>query len=105
MGSLFEITGLNSDRRSRRSQMKKFQSCLAVVCCSLLLVLSATAQVQNGQFQGTVTDPTGAVLSGAKVTVTNVGTNLAVNLTTNASGFYTARELPVGTYKITVEAS
>jgi hypothetical protein len=83
--------------------MKKLQSCL-VIFSFLVLILSAGAQVQNGQFTGTVTDQTGAAITGAKVTVTNVGTNLSVTTTTNQSGGYTVKELPVGTYKITAEA-
>ena len=71
-----------------------------------LLALSVTgfAQIQNGQFTGTVTDPSGAAISNAKVTVTNVGTNLSVDTTTNQTGLFVAKELPVGTYKITAEA-
>jgi len=74
------------------------------VICALLLTLGAIAQVQNGQFTGTVTDPTGAAVPNAKVTITNQATNLSVTTTTNQTGFFTAKELPVGTYKITVEA-
>ena len=62
------------------------------------------AQIQNGQFAGTVTDPSGAAIANAKVTVTNLGTNLSVTAVTSATGTYVARELPVGTYTITVEA-
>src|SRR5437016_1978121 len=83
--------------------MKKLQFCL-VLMSLLVLALGAMAQVQNGQFTGAVTDPSGAAIANAKVTVTNIGTNLSVTTTTNQSGLYTARELPVGTYKITVEA-
>ena len=70
----------------------------------LALSLSAFAQIQNGQFTGTVTDPSGAAIANAKVTVTNVGTNLSVDTTTNQTGGYVAKELPVGTYRITAEA-
>ena len=69
-----------------------------------MLALGAFAQVQNGQFTGEITDPSGAAIANAKVTVTNTGTNLTQTVTTNPSGLYTAKELPVGTYKITVEA-
>jgi hypothetical protein len=81
--------------------MKKLQLCLV---CFSLLVLGAVAQVQNGQFTGTVTDPSGAAIAGAKVTVTNLGTNLSVVATTNGTGLYAVRELPVGSYRMTVEA-
>jgi hypothetical protein len=83
--------------------MRKLQFCLAVFAV-LALSLSAVAQVQNGQFSGAVTDPTGAAVANAKVTVTNQGTNLNVSTTTNSSGNYTVRELPIGSYKLTAEA-
>ena len=70
----------------------------------LALDLGLMAQIQNGQFVGTVTDPSGAAIVGAKVTVTNMGTNLSVASTTGDTGLYSAREMPLGTYKITVEA-
>lgn len=84
--------------------MTKMRFCL-VSLCILLFALTLAAQVQNGQFSGTVTDPSGAAISNAKVTITHDATNLSVSVITNASGLYVARELPVGTYKITVEAS
>jgi len=84
--------------------MKRVQFCL-VLLSLLLLSLGAFAQIQNGQFTGTVTDPSGAAIANAKVTVTNVGTNLSVATTTSQTGSYVARELPVGTYRITAEAS
>src|SRR5215471_3922210 len=71
----------------------------------LALAVAATAQVQNGQFTGTVTDPTGAAVPNAKVTVTNTATNLTVSNTTNQSGNYNLKELPIGTYKLTAESS
>jgi len=69
-----------------------------------LLAGVAAAQVQNGQFAGTVLDPSGAAIPNAKVTITNSGTGLAVTSTTNQTGSYVARELPPGTYKMTSEA-
>ncbi len=84
--------------------MKKLQLCL-VVCAILALTFSAFAQVQNGQFTGTVTDPTGASIGNAKVTVTNTATNFSSTATTNSSGNYTVKEVPPGSYKIAVEAA
>jgi hypothetical protein len=84
--------------------MKRLQFCL-VVFAVLALTCSAFAQMQNGQFSGTVLDPTGAAVAGAKVTVTNQGTGLSVSSTTNSSGNYTVKEMPIGTYKVTAEAS
>src|SRR5713101_7703858 len=82
--------------------MKKLQFCL-VYFSLLVLVLGAAAQVQNGQFTGTVADPSGAAIANARVTVTNVGTNLSVTTTTNETGLYTVKELPIGSYRISVE--
>src|SRR6266478_5668631 len=83
--------------------MNKLRFCL--VCFSLVvLVLGAAAQIQNGQFSGTITDPSGAAISGAKVTVTNMGTNLSITTTSNDTGLFAVKELPVGSYRITAEA-
>src|ERR1700676_1004174 len=83
--------------------MKRLQFCLAVFAV-LALTFSAVAQVQNGQFTGTVTDPTGAAIANAKVTVSNPAIDLNLSTTTNSSGNYTVKEVPPGSYKITVEA-
>ncbi len=84
--------------------MTKLRFCLVAICIATL-TLAAMAQIQNGQFTGTVTDASGASLAGAKVTMTNSATNLSVSTTTNGTGVYYAKELPIGVYKITVEAS
>src|SRR5216684_478333 len=94
-----DITCTNISREGK----PMMKSCM-VSLCIFLLTLSAMAQIQNGQFTGTVTDSTGAALAGAKVTVTNQATNLSVTTTTDGTGEYSAKELPVGVYKITVEA-
>src|SRR5271167_51782 len=70
----------------------------------MMSVLQLAAQVQNGQFSGNVTDPTGAAIANAKVMVTNPATDQSFSTTTNSSGNYTLKELPPGVYKITVEA-
>jgi hypothetical protein len=83
--------------------MKKLLWCFAFL--SLLgFAFSALAQVQNGAFTGTITDPSGAAVPNVKVTITNVGTNATVTTTTNNTGLYNARELPPGTYKMSAEA-
>jgi len=84
--------------------MTKFRFCLVALCITML-GLTAIAQVQNGDFSGTVTDPSNAAVPGAKVIITNRATNLSVTVTTNQSGVYIAKELPPGVYAITVEAS
>src|SRR6202035_5593291 len=51
---------------------------------------------------GTITDASGAVVSGARVSVTNVDTNQVISLTTNSSGAYNSGALSPGNYKVQV---
>lgn len=83
--------------------MKKLLWCFAFLSV-LGFAFTALAQVQNGAFTGTVTDPSGAAVPNAKVTITNLGTNASITATTNNTGLYNARELPPGTYKMSAEA-
>ena len=71
----------------------------------LSLYISGMAQETTGSIAGLVSDPTGAVVPGAQVTVVNTGTNATYKTTTNASGNYTLRTLPVGRYKLVAEAA
>jgi hypothetical protein len=98
------FTMLATDLLSEGKPMKTRELCL-ISLCIFLLTFSAMAQVQNGQFTGNVNDPSGAAVPSAKVTITNAATGLSIAVTTNQSGSYIAKELPVGTYTITVEAS
>ena len=61
------------------------------------------AQTQ-GRITGRVTDPSGAVIVGAKVTIENVGKKVQRVLETNGSGDYVAPGLEPGLYSVTVEA-
>ncbi len=68
----------------------------------LLAAVSLSAQTFRGTILGTVTDPSGAVVSGAKVTVKNTGTGLERSTETSGDGSYTMPELPIGTYTVTI---
>ena len=72
----------------------------------MVFVASASAQsgVSTGSIVGTVTDPSGAVVSGAKVSVTNSGTNQTSVANTTSSGLYNSGAVVPGQYKIRVEA-
>src|SRR2546429_4234100 len=71
----------------------------------LLAAVSLSAQTFRGTILGTVTDPSGAVVSGAKVTVRNVATGLERTTATSADGSYNVPELPIGTYTVTITQS
>ena len=70
-----------------------------------LLVAAAPALAQRvaSTIRGAVSDTSGAVIVGAKVTVKNEATGLTRTAETNASGVYAFADLPVGTYSIDVE--
>ncbi|HTP44512.1 MAG TPA: carboxypeptidase-like regulatory domain-containing protein, partial [Candidatus Acidoferrum sp.] len=55
--------------------------------------------------RGTVTDQSGAVVSGAKVTITNTGTGISKTTNSANDGTYVFDPLPVGTYSVAVEKS
>src|ERR1700736_2908884 len=68
----------------------------------LLAAVSLSAQSFRGTILGTVTDPSGAVVAGAKVAAKNVATGLERTTETSADGSYALPELPIGTYTVTV---
>ncbi|HEY4053059.1 MAG TPA: TonB-dependent receptor [Terriglobales bacterium] len=76
-----------------------------VVVFLLMLPITVLAQTFRGTILGTVSDPQGAVVAAAKVTVHNVNTGLERNTTTSADGSYAVPELPIGTYSVTVTQS
>ena len=65
----------------------------------------AMAQNAGGRILGNITDQTGASISGAQVTVTNIATQISQQTTTDTDGFYQVPGLPIGVYRVTVELS
>src|SRR5262252_7294106 len=76
--------------------------CTLILCCSAYLTAQTT--LSTGSISGTVQDPSGAAVSGAKVTITNIATGQKVELTSNSSGAYNSGPLAPGNYKIQVSA-
>jgi hypothetical protein len=71
----------------------------------VLVAIPASAQKITAAIRGTVIDPSGAVVVGAKVTIVNEDTGLTRKQSTNAVGMYVFAELPVGNYRVTIEQS
>jgi hypothetical protein len=67
--------------------------------------LSVAAQDYRGSILGRITDPTGAVVPGAKITLTNEGTSWKLSTESNSEGHYLAPLLEPGRYAIEVEAA
>ncbi len=80
-----------------------------VTLCLLLCVVLAPGKLYGqavyGSIFGTVTDPSGAAVPNATVTITNIGTNVSVTTKTNESGNYNQTRLIPGTYRVKAEVS
>jgi len=77
------------------------------VCTLAFFLLASTAslraQTTNGSIQGTVTDPSGATVSGASVTGRNLDTGLTITTVTTDAGLYSLANLPPGRYTVSIE--
>ena len=78
--------------------------CLATAASILFAVIGASAQ-DLANIVGTVTDPSGAVVAGAKVTVTNAERGFNRVVESNADGEYSVVRVPIGSYTIAAEAT
>lgn len=83
--------------------MKIYKSGPAVVCVTLLFHLSALAQTSTGAISGVVQDESGAVISGAKVTIMDVDTGISRSVVTEAGGRYHVPSLIPDHYQLRVE--
>jgi hypothetical protein len=77
---------------------------LALTFLFIFAAYKASAQSATGKITGIVTDATGAIIPDAQVTVTNTATNVAQTTTTNSSGLYQVLQLPIGLYRVAVDA-
>src|SRR5260370_41847377 len=93
------------ERRQSVCALKTKRSSLAAMLCVLVLGCAgiAMAQVNTATLSGTVTDPQGLGVKGAKVTVTNVATGSERSAETEDTGHYTLVGLTPGRYKISVD--
>ena len=83
---------------------KLFRCLFAGCLVALFLLSSASGQTVTGSIAGVVTDPSGAVVPGAKVVSENTATGVRTSVLTNSAGVYTLRFLPIGTYTVTISA-
>lgn len=92
---------LNSPRSGVR-----FVALALIVACVFTISVSLTAQttISTGSLVGTVTDPTGAVVGGAKISIRDTATNQEISVTSNSSGAFNSGALVPGTYKVQVSA-
>ncbi|HEY2363382.1 MAG TPA: TonB-dependent receptor [Candidatus Angelobacter sp.] len=86
--------------------MKRLQQfcTIAFLCCCLPLAMANAQSASSAQISGTVVDPQGAVVPGAKVTATNKATGIGRSVTTTSTGNYVIPNLQPGTYDVAVDA-
>ena len=94
---------MTSNQRFPRITLR-FSVMLAVALLLLSAAGLAQSTVSSGSLVGTVTDPSGAVVSGAKVTITNTATAQTLDLTSNSAGAFSSGPLSPGSYKVQVSA-
>jgi hypothetical protein len=88
----------------RKSQ--KLLRFIALITFAILAsVLYLCGQTYQGRILGTITDSSGAVVAGAKVTVTKTSTGISRTLITNGVGEYVAPDLDPGSYVVSIEAT
>ncbi|MCU1242888.1 MAG: hypothetical protein JWO71_3614 [Candidatus Acidoferrum typicum] len=87
------------------SALKRFRLSHGLVLCLLIFGISSQAFGQNATVVGTITDPSGAAVANATITITHTETGQAYHLTSNSDGQYVAPDLPIGHYNVKVEAS
>ena len=84
---------------SQKLSVSRIAALLLLMVCGSLAIHGQTI---FGRISGTVKDSNGGAVPNATVTITNAATNLVRTATTDEDGFYTATNLPVGTYTILV---
>jgi hypothetical protein len=82
---------------------KLFTLLLGALGINLLLAAGVNAQTSTSHITGTVTDATGAVVPGAKITAKNEATGVTYTQAATGAGVYAFTSVPAGTYTITVE--
>src|SRR5215212_6752206 len=78
--------------------------CTRLLLLAALAVACSFAQFDTATVLGTVRDPSGSVISSAKITLRNVNTGVAASVTTNSDGNYEFVTVKIGNYKVTAEA-
>lgn len=67
--------------------------------------LAIFAQSERGSITGLITDPTGAAIAGAELSIVNRDTNAVAKSTTTSTGEFTLPNLPPGNYRVEITAS
>ncbi|MGB2890007.1 MAG: TonB-dependent receptor, partial [Candidatus Acidiferrales bacterium] len=83
---------------------KQFRAAAMLIGALILSVASVFGQINTGEIGGTVKDPSGGLVAGATVVATQSATGIKYTAIANGSGEYLLAQLPIGMYKLTVDA-
>src|ERR1700734_1243933 len=89
----------------RSEAMKRFMSFCIFLVCITIITIAASAQEFRGTLTGQVTDPTGAIIPNAALTITNESTGAITRTVSGANGFYTVPFLTPGKYSISISVN
>ena len=88
---------------AKHCKLKEALRVVGLTVAVIVMASAARAQEVTGSISGTATDPSGATIKGATVTLTNTDRGQDVRtLATSTAGFYTATSLPLGTYTVKI---
>ncbi len=93
------ILSHNGGKKMNRKRFSQFSAILLVLLFSALPLLAAL----TGDFQGTVLDVKGLAIADATVTIKNLGTGVTRSMKTNSAGEFSAQQLDIGPYELTIE--
>src|SRR5258705_12107325 len=91
---------LSQNHGPNLAKASKMFQLLVVFALSVALSAGAFAQAGQGTVSGTISDPSGAVLTDSKVTATNSATGEPFTINSNSDGLFVFPLLPVGPYRI-----
>jgi outer membrane receptor protein involved in Fe transport len=92
--------------KTKTQRLETFLALVALlVLGSVLVSVPALAQTFRGSINGTITDPSGSVVAGAKVTATDVATAAGYQTVSSAAGEFSFNDLPLDAYNLKVEAA
>src|SRR3989441_7733338 len=100
-------TGLTQLTREAGKMRRLLSFAIFAVSFVLVLFFSVTgyAQTFRGAINGSVTDPSGAVVAGASVKAANTATGIVLSTVSTTDGQFSFQDLPLGTYKVSVAAA
>ncbi len=85
--------------------LKVFSGLAFALMISLVSFSPALAQATTGTVSGSISDPNGAVVAGATVTLTNTATGQSRTVSTNDRGQFVVASMPIGSYRVSIEAT